>query len=407
MNARRLLLGAAVGLTAAAVATAGDWPQWRGPNRDARVTGFDAPKTWPKELTRKWKVAVGDGVATPSLVGDKLYVFARQGGDEVFRCLDAGTGKELWQDKYPAKGATGAASGFPGPRATPTVADGKVVTFGVSGALSCYDAASGKKLWGKDVSGGTLPRFFTSSSPVVADGLCVVQIGGESSGGVVAYDLATGDEKWKWSGDGTAYASPTLMTVDGVKAVVAETAKNLVALGLADGKLLWQTAFAVQGRGYNSASPMVEGQTLMYAGSNRGTKAVKVEKQGDKLTTTELWSNPGNSVIYNTPVLKDGMLFGLSANDELFCIDAKTGKTLWTETVKGRKGYGSVVDAGPVLLSLTPSAQLIAFEPSAKEFKEVASYKVSDTESTYAYPVVTGNKVYIKDKDSVALWAFE
>src|SRR5438046_10307328 len=76
-------------------AQAQDWPQWRGPNRDAQAAGFAAPKTWPKELTQKWKVAVGEGVSTPCLVGDKLYVFARQAGAEVTRCLEAATGKEL------------------------------------------------------------------------------------------------------------------------------------------------------------------------------------------------------------------------------------------------------------------------------------------------------------------------
>ena len=92
-----------------------DWPQWRGPNRDAKATGFEAPKTWPKELTQKWKVKVGDGVATPALVGDKVYVFSREGEDEIIRCLDAEAGKELWQNKYPAQGATGPAVAFPGP----------------------------------------------------------------------------------------------------------------------------------------------------------------------------------------------------------------------------------------------------------------------------------------------------
>jgi len=96
-----------------------DWPQWRGPNRDARVAGFTAPGAWPKELTRKWKVAVGDGVATPALVGDKLYVFARQEGNEITRCLDAASGNELWSEKYAAQGASGPASRFPGPRSSP------------------------------------------------------------------------------------------------------------------------------------------------------------------------------------------------------------------------------------------------------------------------------------------------
>src|SRR5438876_5623138 len=108
-----------------ATGSAQDWPQWRGPNRDAKAADFKAPKTWPKELTKKWKVTVGDGVATPALVGDKLYVFTREGSDEVIRCLNAADGKEIWKDKYETGGATGPAQGFPGPRASPAVADGK------------------------------------------------------------------------------------------------------------------------------------------------------------------------------------------------------------------------------------------------------------------------------------------
>src|SRR6516162_9540870 len=121
------LIAAYAILTGVGHGTAQDWPQWRGPNRDAKATGFEAPKSWPKQLTQKWKVPVGDGVATPALVGDKLYVFTREGGDEIIRCLDAVTGKEIWQDKYEAQGATGPAARFPGPRSSPTVADGKVL----------------------------------------------------------------------------------------------------------------------------------------------------------------------------------------------------------------------------------------------------------------------------------------
>ena len=74
---------------AAGHARAQDWPQWRGPNRDAKATGFTAPATWPKALTQKWKVPVGDGIATPALVGDRLYVFGRQDGTEILRGLEA------------------------------------------------------------------------------------------------------------------------------------------------------------------------------------------------------------------------------------------------------------------------------------------------------------------------------
>src|SRR5205807_6555057 len=107
------LLGVMVMAAAVNSASAQDWPQWRGPNRDARATGFNAPKTWPKELTKKWNVKIGDGVATPALVGDRLYVFSREGDNEVIRCLDAADGKEVWQDKYEAEPATRAAASFP------------------------------------------------------------------------------------------------------------------------------------------------------------------------------------------------------------------------------------------------------------------------------------------------------
>ncbi len=230
-------VGIVVGCLALCGASQGlaqDWPQWRGPNRDAIATGFKAPATWPKTLTQKWKVNVGNGVATPALVGDKLYVFARRDDDEVASCLDAMTGNELWADKQAAKAPSGPAAQFPGPRSSPTVADGKVVTLGVQGTLSCFDATSGKVLWRKTDSAEKPPRFFTSCSPIVVEGLCIVQLGGESKGGIVAYDLASGGEKWNWPGDGTAYASPDLLTVDGVKMVVALTAKSLVVVGLDD-----------------------------------------------------------------------------------------------------------------------------------------------------------------------------
>jgi outer membrane protein assembly factor BamB len=146
MRTRNRLAAIAVVFTlfTGALLHAQDWPQWRGPNRDNKATGFTEPKTWPKELTKKWRVSVGIGEASPVLAGDRLYVFARQEGNEVMHCLDAATGKEIWKDKYEIPKITNAASGYQGPRATPVVAEGKVCALGTHGTVSCYDAASGK-----------------------------------------------------------------------------------------------------------------------------------------------------------------------------------------------------------------------------------------------------------------------
>ncbi|HEV3436650.1 MAG TPA: PQQ-binding-like beta-propeller repeat protein, partial [Gemmata sp.] len=173
-----------------------------------------------------------------------------------------------------------------------------------------------------------------------------------------------------------------------------------------DGKLLWKTPYAVTGRGYNASTPLVDGQTVIYSGSNRGTKAIKIEKSGDGFAVKELWDNKDNSVIYNTPVIHNGLVFGLTASNSLFCINEESGKTAWSSPIKGEGGYGSIVDTGSVLMSLTPSAQLVVYEPSDKEFKELASYKVSTTK-TYAYPVISGKRIYVKDKDSVILFTIE
>ncbi len=408
MNVKRsmaVVVGCVV-LSGAGRAPAQDWPQWRGPNRDGRVSGFTAPQTWPKELAQKWRVTVGAGDATPALVGDKLYVFTRQDADEVLRCLNAGDGKELWQAKSSAPAVTGAAGRHPGPRSSPAVAGGQVVTLGVGGVVACFDAATGKELWRKDEFPKVVPMFFAAMSPIIVDGLCVAQVGGKDHGAIIAFDLATGDPKWKWTSEGPAYGSPVLLTVAGTKQLVAQTDKSLVGVAVADGKLLWQVPAQGQGRFFNSASPIVDGQTVIYTGQGQGTKAVQIEKQGEGFTAKEVWSNAQLGTGFNTPVLKDGLLFGLSDKGSFFCLNAQTGQTDWTDPVTRRENFGAILDAGPVLLALPSTAELIAFKPDAKEYSELARIKVADT-PTYAHPVVAGNRVFVKDSETVTLWTLQ
>ena len=406
-----------------------DWPQWRGPNRDGKVADFKVPATWPAELKQQWDVVVGDGVATPALVGDRLYVHTREGSNEVLRCLNASTGTEIWQSKYAARGSTDP-GGFVGPRSSPAVGEGKVVTLGAAGLLSCFDAETGKQLWSKD-DFKSVPRFFTSASPLIADGLAIAQLGGDNNGTVAAYDLVTGEQKWKWTGAPTAYASPVVMTVDGTKLVIGQVLDGIVAVNAADGKHVWEMYFeGGGGMPYRASTPIVDGDTLIYLPDGPAS-AIKLAKEGDKIVSSKVWSNQDSPVKYNTPVLKNGLLFGLSTRSELFCVDTKGGKTLWSKAIaptpaspppgapppggkgkgrggggRGQAGYGSIVDAGSVLFALTPSSQLVVYEPSETEFKQLASYKIAD-KATYAYPIVTGNRIFVKDADSVTLWTVE
>lgn len=382
-----------------------DWPQWRGANRDNKVVGFAVPKEWPKELTKKWRVPVGLGEASPLLVGDKVYVFGRKGGDEVTLCLDAATGKELWKDKYAAQAADKAASGFPGPRSTPAVADGKVCTLGVRGVVSCLDAGTGKIVWRHET--GKFPQFFTSTSPIIADGKCIVFLNS-----LIAYDLNKGDTKWTYTGGSAPYGSPVLMTVDGTKQIVTPTGtSNLVGVNLADGKLLWQVKLVGNSYFPSYSTPLIDGPNVYYSvtggkGPKGYTTAIKIEKKGDTFTATELWKKNIAAAGYHTPLLKDGLIFGVNPGKTFYCLDAKTGEELWQDT-RQRGTCGSILDAGPVLLSLTSDSKLVAFKASAKEYVEVAKYTVSN-EETWSVPIVAGNRVFVKDKGgSLTLWTIE
>jgi outer membrane protein assembly factor BamB len=284
----------------------------------------------------------------------------------------------------------------------------QVCTLGVAGVVTCTDAATGKRLWQHDTK--AKPQFFTSSSPLIADGKCIVYLAA-----LTAYDLTSGEEKWKWTGAGTPYGSPVLMTIAGTKQLVTPTDKSIAGIGLADGKLLWEAPFGGNAYANHCGTPIIDGQSVLYSAPSAGTVDLKVEKKGDGFEAKELWkkTTPAASM-YDTPVLKDGLLFGLTAPGRngqgptnIFCMKADTGDVLWTDKTQLGEA-GGIIDAGSVLMALTSNAELIVFKPSGKDFEEVAKYKVSDkagtTEGPWAYPVISGNRVYVKDKESLILW---
>jgi outer membrane protein assembly factor BamB len=192
------------------------------------------------------------------------------------------------------------------------------------------------------------------------------------------------------------------MKVDRKKHVIVQTEKNLIALNLTDGKLLWQIATPPQQRFYNSASPYINGQVIYYTGQGTGTKAIKVTYQGKKFTTEELWVNTETGGKWNTPILINGFLYGYSDQKRIYCLDSSNGKKVWgDETLNS--DFATIVDCGSVIIGLPSTGKLIVFKPDSKAYSEVAIYKVSET-PVYAFPVIAGNLIYIKDAESLTLF---
>ena len=381
-----------------------DWPQFRGPNRDGVVASFTEPKAWPDKLTQAWKVSVGEGHASPILIGGRVYVFARQGTNEVMQSLDAATGKTLWQTRYaapvtvnPAAQAHGA-----GPKATPTFANGRLYTLGMGGIVTAFDAATGKQLWQKPAS-GPLPLYGTSMSPLVDRGLVVVHVGGHDKGALTAFDANTGEVKWTWTGDGPSYSSPIAADVDGVHQIINLTQDNIVGVSAADGRLLWRRPYKTEYT-QNIIDPILVGNTLLVAGYQNPTMAIRLVRKGDQWTTENAWENSAVSLYMSNAVLAGDRLFGLSHRNrgQYFLLDVKSGKTVWTGMPRQAEN-ASIIRAGSLVFSLEDDAELMIGRIGAGGVQEVKRYTVASG-ATWAQPVISGNRIFVKDVSSLALW---
>lgn len=382
--------------------SAQDWPQWRGVHRDGKVIRFSVPAQWPTALTLKWRRPAGLGESTPALVGERLFVFGRQWEEEVIWCRNAVDGAECWRHAYVAVLVTGPANKYQGPRSSPAVADGKVLTLSVGGVLTCLEAETGWRLWQHTQFIKSVLLFFTAMSPLVVDGLCVVHLGGKNDGVVAAFELANGKLKWQWRGEGPSYSSPVLLTLSDVTQVVLLTENSLTGLSLADGQKLWHTPTPTKPGYWNSATPVVHGPDVFYSGQGTGTRAVRIEKQAGGFNARELWHNEHSGTVYNTPVIKDGLLYALSDRGRFFCLDAQTGQEAWTDTNRV-SNFGTLLEAGPMLLACTEKSGLFVIQPGRIRFQELARYKPSDL-PVYACPVVAGNRLFVRDSESVSLY---
>jgi outer membrane protein assembly factor BamB len=406
---RRLIL---VALTvAASPAFPQDWPQWRGPRRDGSLPTFTPPASWPASLKPTWKVRVGVGHASPVVVGDRVYVFAREGEEEVIQALDLATGRSLWRVTHPAPYTMNPAafSHGKGPKSTPVVRDGRVCTLGIGGVLACHETATGRLLWRKDFAAEfktTAPLYGTAMSPAIEGGMLIAHVGGHDSGALTAFDPATGAVKWSWKADGPGYASPVVMEIAGVRQVVTQTQSHVVGLSLDKGTLLWKIPFTTD-YDQNAITPVVRGDVLIYSGINQPVRAVRLVKRGDTWTTEPVWENPEVATYMSTPVLHGDHLYGFShrKKGQFFCLDVKTGKTLWLGD--GRQGENAAILAAPGLLFfLTNDARLRVARNDPRAFTALATYSVADS-PTWAHPAIAAGRILVKDAETLVAWSLE
>jgi len=294
---------------AAAQRSPQDYPQWRGLNRDGAASAFAEPSSWPDALTRRWKVDVGVGYATPLVISDAVYTFTRRNETEVMTALEAATGKERWHTSYAAPYApdTPAAAHGVGPKATPLFHNGRLYTLGITGIVSAFDAATGKLVW-QTPAAPEHPSYGTAVSPVGDKDLVIVHPG--NHGPLTAFDANSGAVRWTGTDRG-AYASPIIVELGGIRQVVTMTQESVLAVSLSDGAKLWE--YPWQSRSTPSAiTPIVYRETLIVSSQAMGVTALKPARRGDKWIVDRVWDTREVSLFLSNPVVVGDTLFGLS-----------------------------------------------------------------------------------------------
>jgi outer membrane protein assembly factor BamB len=405
-------IGVSVALAAAwlcvtSAQTPGDWPQWRGPSRDGSIPAAQVPAAWPESYAPAWRVDVGEGFSSPVLAGGRVFVHSRRDPQEIVTAIDLAGGKVIWQQQYSAGYQKNqyAVKMAKGPNATPLVAGGRLFTLGATGVLVAWDAASGKELWRHDYSKQVdFSKLFcgTSASPLLAQGRVVVQIGSDIHGGrVVALDPATGGTVWEWKGAGPGYASPMLATVSGVAQIVTLTESSIVGLDAASGAQLWTAPFTDEWH-ENIVTPIWTGTHLIVSGTRQGTQAYTLGRSGATWTAMRVWQAPASSMYMSTPVVADGVIYGLSdkRRGHFVALDVATGAVRWT--TEGREGeHASVLLAPKHLIILTNANRLVVARRGTASFEAEKTYTVGQAE-TWSVPVLLGRDLLLRDATGIS-----
>jgi outer membrane protein assembly factor BamB len=401
------LAGAAMlGLALVTSLQAGDWPQWRGPNRDGKSTDTGLLKQWPEGGPKQvWKATdLGGGYSTPSVSQGRVFGSGYKGEDEYVWALDAKTGKEVWSTK------TGPAEkkvGYPeGPRSTPTIDGDSLYTLSAGGNLMCLDTATGKERWQKDLKkefGGRMMSGWGFSESPLVDGDKVVCTPGSVNGTVLALNKKNGETIWqsKELTDKSAYASLMIANFGGVRQYVQLTDAHVAGIAAADGRLLWQADR--RGRTAVIPTPIIsEEHVYVTSGYNVGCNLFKVTKSGENFKAEEVYANQNMINHHGGVILVGEHVYGHSDKGGWTCQDLKSGDVVWTNAGVG-KGSISFADGFFFIRSEGSKGTVALIEASPKGYKEHGRFEQPERtkKQSWPHPVIADGKLYLRDQDTL------
>jgi len=373
-----------------------EWPEFRGPRRDGTIPAVVLDTDWeahpPKEI---WRRKVGPGWSSFAVAGHSIFTQEQRGDIEVVACYDADTGAQKWIHESPARFWESVAGA--GPRATPTLKDGRLFAVGATGLVHCLNPKTGAVIWQRDLERDAERKPLTwgfSSSPLVVGETVIVYAGGADDKGVFAYDIQSGEPRWKVPAGDHSYSSPQLATVAGHDWVLMLTNTGLSAIDPANGTNAWMYEWKYNG--YRTLQPLVveESGILLGTGMGTGTRRVDVTLDNAVPQIKDRWTSLDMKPDFNDYVAHKGCLYGFDHN--IFaCVDLETGKRLWK---KGRYGNGQVLllPEADQLLVLTEMGDIVVLRANPKDLEELARKKVL-ADKTWNHPVLVGNRLYVRN----------
>ena len=380
-----------------AAAPIAEWPGFRGPDRDSVVHArieTDWSKSPPVEL---WRRKVGPGWSSFAVQGGLLYTQEQRGEDEVVSCYKATTGEPVWRHTDAARFWESNAG--PGPRATPTLGNGRVYTLGATGVLNALDAKSGAVVWSRNAvtdTGAKIPAWGIAGSPLLVDDLLVVA----ASGRLAGYDAATGTPRWFTKTRGGGYSSPQLTTIGGIAQVLLMSGGGLTSVAPADGTLLWEHGW--EGAAILQSARTSDGDVLITTADMSGgvgTRRIAVAYGPGGWKTEERWTSRSLKPYFSDFVIHQGHALGFDGSI-LACIDLADGARKWKG---GRYGHGQLLllPEQDLLLVLSEDGELALVKATADQFTEVARFPAIEGK-TWNHPVLVGDLLFVRNGEEMA-----